>query len=170
MRKPLTTTLLLGLTVLSTSLFGQQTAGKNTQASTGACTAVVFGATARKVSTMKCKLFAVGSDATNQAAIDNAKSQLKQEANLDHILDPSEAPYRTKCGVPHGAVAGVPAPTDMKFSQPVNDCEVLLYTRFASTKEQAESQAVQDCIDVATHSMPRGVDYFKKYCQVLKSW
>ena len=170
MRALLTTTLLISIALLPSSLWAQQ-AGNEHQASTGACTAVVFGATSRTVAKLQCKLFAVGSDATKQVAIKDAKSKLKQEPNLDRILQASEGPYHTSCSEAHGAVAGVSPPTGGDFNAaPVDDCTVFLYPRFASSKEQAEAQAVQDCVDVATHAAPRGVAYFQKNCHVLKSW
>jgi len=136
------------------------------------CTAVVFGSSRRSVERMTCKLFVVGSDSTDeQAAINNARAKLMQEPDLDRILERSEAPYQTTCQLAHGAVVGVPAAADLaNFSGPVEDCNVLLYTQFASSKQQAEADAVQYCIDVAVHSMPRGVHYFEKYCRVIKSW
>ena len=175
MRAFVTTTLFLYIVLHSSSFWGQQAAGKSvgkdSQMPASTCTAVVFGCTPQTVVKLRCKLFAVGNNAAKQAAIDDAKSKLKQEPDFDHLLDPSEAPYRTSCSAAHGAVAGVPAPAGGDFNAaPINDCVVLLYPRFASSKAQAETQAVQDCIDVATHSMPRGVSYFQKNCRVLKSW
>jgi hypothetical protein len=167
MRSNLMSLTFLLCVIVPVSVWGQK--ADNTSNAPG-CTAIVFGTTHRTVGKVQCRLVAIGNASTEKAAIDDAKAKLAKDPDLSKILQNSEVSYRTACGQAHGAVAGVPAPADRDFNTVAEGCTALTYPRFAETKQQAETSAVQDCIDAAVHNAPRAVKFFQSNCQVLKSW